>query len=164
GDRRREGPSGPTSAGPTAAAAPCWGARPQAKTPGASGLVLLVALRYLPPAPLLHCAVRWQTHIGKTARPLTTLGGVEPPIAFISAPTHALPHINAAQLADGRRATRCSLRRCEAWLLADCWQRLGRPDAAPQYCRSNRRLTSRSHPGPPRSAARTGRHRSGGCY
>jgi hypothetical protein len=29
-------------------------------------------------APLLHCAVRWQTHIRKTARPLTTLGGVEP--------------------------------------------------------------------------------------
>jgi hypothetical protein len=37
-----------------------------------------VALRYLPAAPLLHCAVRWQTHIRKTARPLTTLGGEEP--------------------------------------------------------------------------------------
>jgi hypothetical protein len=36
-ERRREGPLGPTSAGPTAATAPCWGARHQAKTPGASG-------------------------------------------------------------------------------------------------------------------------------
>jgi hypothetical protein len=36
-ERRREGPLGPTSAGPTAAAAPYWGAQPQAKTSGASG-------------------------------------------------------------------------------------------------------------------------------
>jgi len=35
--RLREGPLGPTPAGPSAAAAPCWGARPQAKTPGVSG-------------------------------------------------------------------------------------------------------------------------------
>jgi hypothetical protein len=30
---------------------------------------------------LLHCGVRWQTH-RKTARPLSTLGGVEPPIGY----------------------------------------------------------------------------------
>ena len=41
-------------------------------------LVLVVAHRHLPAVRLPHCPVRWQTHGRKTARPLTTLGGVEP--------------------------------------------------------------------------------------
>jgi len=36
--------------------------RHQAKSPLRPGLVLLLALRHLPAAPLLHCAARWQTH------------------------------------------------------------------------------------------------------
>ena len=39
---------------------------PQAQSRYVRRLMLLVALRHLPAAPLLHCAVRWQTH--QTAR------------------------------------------------------------------------------------------------
>jgi hypothetical protein len=63
--RRRKGPLGPTSAGPSAAAAPCWRARPK-RGAGAAGASALDGAWHLSAAPLLHCAVRWHTH--QTAR------------------------------------------------------------------------------------------------
>jgi hypothetical protein len=59
---------------------------PQAKSRYVRMLMLLVALRHLPAVPLLHCAVRWQTH--QTARMRgrsPPFGGVEPlchPISY----------------------------------------------------------------------------------
>src|SRR5512133_4209428 len=58
----REGPLGPTSAGPSAAAAPCWGARPQAKRRCVRGSCSWRRLAAYWPAPLLHGAVSWHTH------------------------------------------------------------------------------------------------------
>jgi hypothetical protein len=80
---RREGPLGPTLAGPPAAAAPCWSATP-GKAPARPELVLLVAP---PPTGCAAAALRCQVADSadrKTARPLPTLGGVEPVIPDLS--------------------------------------------------------------------------------
>src|SRR6266511_2351083 len=56
------GAIGPNFHGTSAAAAEGWRAATPSEKPTRPGLVLLLALRQLPAAPLLHCAVRWQTH------------------------------------------------------------------------------------------------------
>ena len=47
---------------------------------------------------------------------------IDEPATHDTPPSPALPHLHAAQQADGFDVTRCSVWRCEALLLADCWQ------------------------------------------
>ena len=47
---------------------------------------------------------------------------IDEPAARASARTHSSPSVRAGRHMDGVEATRCSLWRREAWLLADCWQ------------------------------------------
>ena len=77
--RFREGPLGPTSVGPSAAAAACWGATPSEGPWCVRGLVLFGALGHLPAgaAPALRCQVA-DAPDPTTARPFPALGGVEP--------------------------------------------------------------------------------------
>jgi hypothetical protein len=78
-ERRRQGPLDPTSAGPMAAAAPCWERNPKRRPLVRLGLVLLVALGHLPFTTLLRRSHQVaDSPDRKSARPLTTLGGVEP--------------------------------------------------------------------------------------
>ena len=59
----REGPLGPTIAGPLAAAAEGWRAATQAEIPWCvSGLELLGGVWPPPAVPLVHCPIRWQTY------------------------------------------------------------------------------------------------------
>ena len=50
------------------------------------------------------------------------LHAIDEPAARTATRIHALPHISTAQHTDRNEATRCSVWRCEALLLADCWQ------------------------------------------
>jgi hypothetical protein len=75
--RRREGPLGPTWAGPSAAAAPCWEARPQAKTRCVRGLVLW--WRFTTYRLGRFCTALADAPDHTTAKPLPALGSVEPP-------------------------------------------------------------------------------------
>src|SRR5829696_6112437 len=50
------------------------------------------------------------------------LHAIDEPAARTATRIHAFPHISTAQHTDRNEATRCSLWRREAWLLANCWQ------------------------------------------
>ena len=70
---------------------------------------------------------------GKTPRRLAAAGqgdlelgdllhAIDEPAAHAAARIHPLPSVSTGQHAVDIEATRCSLRRCEASLLANCWQ------------------------------------------
>ena len=50
------------------------------------------------------------------------LHAIDEPAAHAAARTHPLPSVSTGQHAVDIEATRCSLRRCEASLLANCWR------------------------------------------
>jgi hypothetical protein len=60
---------------------------------------------------------------------------IDEPAAHASVRTNPRPGVSPGQRTDSIEATQCSLRRCEACLLADCWQDL---DLWPLLCEGAR--------------------------
>jgi hypothetical protein len=58
------------------------------------------------------------------------LHAIDEPVAHAATRIHTFPVVGAGQHIDGIEATRCSLRRREALLLADCWQLGNQPGFA----------------------------------